>query len=64
MAKRKNVLLILSDQQRLDTVSAYGMNVSASSMPLAAHPYAFPLLVGISLCISAATALIFRLFRR
>ena len=26
MAKRKNVLLILSDQQRLDTVSAYGMN--------------------------------------
>ena len=26
MSKRKNVLLILSDQQRLDTVSAYGMN--------------------------------------
>ena len=26
MAKRKNVLLILSDQQRMDTVSAYGMN--------------------------------------
>ncbi len=26
MAKRKNVLLILSDQQRLDTVSAYGKN--------------------------------------
>ena len=26
MAKRKNVLLILADQQRLDTVSAYGMN--------------------------------------
>ena len=24
--KRKNILLILSDQQRLDTVSAYGMN--------------------------------------
>ena len=26
MAKRKNVLLILSDQQRMDTVGAYGMN--------------------------------------
>ena len=26
MAKRKNMLLILADQQRLDTVSAYGMN--------------------------------------
>lgn len=26
MAKRKNVILILSDQQRLDTVSAYGLN--------------------------------------
>lgn len=26
MAKRKNVLLILSDQQRLDTISAYGLN--------------------------------------
>ena len=26
MAKRKNVLLILSDQQRMDTISAYGMN--------------------------------------
>ena len=26
MAKRKNVLLILADQQRLDTISAYGMN--------------------------------------
>lgn len=26
MAKRKNVLLILSDQQRMDTVSAYGLN--------------------------------------
>ena len=26
MAKRKNILLILSDQQRMDTVSAYGMN--------------------------------------
>ncbi len=26
MAKRKNVLLILADQQRMDTVSAYGLN--------------------------------------
>lgn len=26
MAKRKNILLILSDQQRYDTVSAYGLN--------------------------------------
>ena len=26
MAKRKNVLFILSDQQRYDTVSAYGLN--------------------------------------
>lgn len=26
MAKRKNLLFILSDQQRLDTVSAYGQN--------------------------------------
>ena len=26
MAKRKNVLLILSDQQRMDTVSAYGLD--------------------------------------
>ena len=26
MAKRKNVLLILSDQQRMDTISAYGLN--------------------------------------
>ena len=26
MKKRKNVLLILADQQRLDTVSAYGQN--------------------------------------
>lgn len=26
MAKRKNILLILSDQQRLDTISAYGLN--------------------------------------
>ena len=26
MAKRKNVLLILADQQRMDTISAYGLN--------------------------------------
>ena len=26
MGKRKNVLLILADQQRMDTVGAYGMN--------------------------------------
>lgn len=26
MGKRKNILLLLSDQQRLDTVSAYGMD--------------------------------------
>lgn len=26
MGKRKNVLLLLSDQQRLDTVSAYGLD--------------------------------------
>lgn len=26
MGKRKNVLLLLSDQQRLDTISAYGMD--------------------------------------
>jgi len=43
--------------------SAYGMNVTAASMPLAAHPYAFPLLLGISLALSGAAALVFSFFR-
>lgn len=44
--------------------SAYGMNVSASSMPLATHPYAFLLILGFSLGASAITALLFSLFHR
>jgi len=43
--------------------SAYGMNVTAASMPFASHAYAFPLLVGISLTISGVVALILSFFR-
>lgn len=34
MGKRKNVLLLLSDQQRLDTISAYGMDCIAGRRTL------------------------------
>lgn len=44
--------------------SAYGMNVASSSMPLAAHPHAFFLIVGISLAFSGVIALLFSLLRR
>ncbi|MBQ8508594.1 MAG: magnesium transporter CorA family protein [Clostridia bacterium] len=39
--------------------SAYGMNVAADSMPLATHPYAFPILIGGSALISVIATLIF-----
>ena len=39
--------------------SAYGMNINGASMPLSTHPYAFWLLLGISVALSAVVAYYF-----
>lgn len=44
--------------------SAYGMNVRATSMPLADHPAAFSILVGLSLAVSGVVALLVAFHRR
>jgi len=40
--------------------SAYGMNVSAASMPFARHPHAFLIIIALSILISVLVVLIFR----
>ncbi|MBQ2770027.1 MAG: hypothetical protein IJF41_02180 [Clostridia bacterium] len=39
--------------------SAYGMNINGASMPLSTHPYAFWLLLGISIALSGVVAYYF-----
>lgn len=39
--------------------SAYGMNVSMGSMPFAGHPFAFPIILGISMVLAGVVALCF-----